>query len=173
MGTTTERLDDIAVLHLVAKIDGLAAQEFERTAVAELDAGLRLLVIDFEKVMLITSAGIRVLLILRKRVGSGGGLVLCGVSDRVKTLLDIAGLSQHLAMARSRDEAVAGLKSLRAKRATESAARPAVQPSALSRLLVQLLGGRASGSRLPESAACSDLATRVLELLDRSAPEKS
>lgn len=170
MALTTERLDNIAVVHLVATIDGRAAQDFERKAVAELDAGLRLFVINLEKVTIITSAGIRVLLILRKRIGTEGGLVLCGMTENVKTLLDIAGLSQQLPSVGSRDEAIAYLTDLRAKRAKESVAPSAVPSSAVSRLLAQLLGARATSDRPAESVKCSDLATRIEELLNRSGP---
>lgn len=172
VAVTTERLDHIAVVRLVATIDGLAALDFERKAFAELDAGLRLFVIDLEKATIITSAGLRVLLILRKRLIAEGGLVLCGMTGKVRTLLDISGLSQQFTSVGSRDEAIAYLRGLQARRATASAAPPARRPSALSRLLAQLLGCGATGSRSTESAGPSDLAARIAELLARSGPDK-
>jgi anti-anti-sigma factor len=172
VAVTTERLENIAMVRLVATIDGLAALDFERKALAELDAGLRLFVIDLEKVRIITSAGIRVLLILRKRLGTEGALVLCGMTGNVKTLLDIAGLSLQLPSVGTRDEAIAYLRGLPARRATASAAPQALQPSALSRLLAQLLGCGATGDRSTESAGSSDLAARIAALLARSGPDK-
>jgi stage II sporulation protein AA (anti-sigma F factor antagonist) len=172
MAATTERLDDIVVLHLVATVDGQAAVEFERNTVAELDAGLRRFVIDLTEVRIITSAGIRVLLLLRKRLGAEGGLVLCGMNERVKTLLDIAGLSQQLPSVGSRSEAVTYLRELRGKRPTDSIAAPAGPPSPVSRLLAQLLGAPVTADRNAECGQPSALALRIAELLQMPGPEK-
>jgi anti-anti-sigma factor len=163
-----ERFENIAVVRLVATIDGLAALDFERKALAELDAGIRLFLIDLEKVTIITSAGLRVLLILRQRLRAEGGLVLCGTTGKVTTLLDISGLSKQFTSVGSRDEAIAYLKGLQARRQTASGAPPAPEPSALSRLLAQLLGCGATDDRTTESAGHSDLAARAAELLARS-----
>jgi anti-anti-sigma factor len=168
---TTERLEDITVVHVSATVDGLAALEFERTALAELDAGLRLFVVDLEKVSIITSAGLRVLLILRKRLHAEGGLVLCGVTAKIKTLLDISGLSRHFAAVGSRDDAIAYLRDLQARRAKDSAALAGPEPSALSRLVTQLLGCGAASGRPTGSSAPAGLAARIAELLRKPGPD--
>jgi anti-anti-sigma factor len=165
--SSAERLQDITVVRVSATVDGLAALEFERTALAELDAGLRLFVIDLEKASIITSAGLRVLLILRKRLHAEGGLVLCGVTARIRTLLDISGLSRHFAAVGSRDDAIAYLRDLQARRARDSVASAGRAPSPLSRLVAQLLGCGAAGVRPTGSSAPAGLAARIAELLQK------
>jgi anti-anti-sigma factor len=169
---TVERLDNISVMQLVPTIDDRVAPEFERQAVAELDAGIRLFVIDFGSVKLITSAGVRTLLILRKRLGLEGDLVLCGMTQHVNRVFEIAGLSQQLPNVGTRDEAVSYLKAQKAKRERAAAALSVPQPSALSRRVAELLGAQASSHRNGEAGSPSDLTVRVAELLHPSGQAK-
>jgi stage II sporulation protein AA (anti-sigma F factor antagonist) len=138
MDTTVDRAGEVAIVRPASTIDGRAAIDFERAVTGQFDAGVRLFVIDFSGVTLITSAGIRVLLMLRKRTVAGGGLALCALSDRVKTLLDISGLTQHFHIADTRDAAVAYVWAL------QQAAPAAVPASPLGRVLSRLFGRTAS-----------------------------
>jgi len=167
---STERVGDISVVHVSGTVDGPAALAFERAALAELDAGHRLLAIDLERVTIITSAGLRVLLILRKRLSPDGGLILCGVNAKVRTLLDISGLSNQFESAGSRDDAIACLKNLRASRAKPAPPPMVPEPSALSSVIAQVLGCGTASGRPGVPPAPEGLAARIAELLEKPGP---
>ncbi len=156
---------------LAPTVDGRAAIEFEHKVTAELDAGLRLFVIDCSQVTLLTSQGIRVLLLLAKRTLPDGGIALSSVSDRIRTLLDIAGLTRQFTIVGTRAEALAHLRRPRPK-----ALAPRPQSSGVSRLLLRLLGGghaEAAGAAAEAGpAGASKLAARIRDLLRTGGPHQ-
>ena len=98
-------------------IDTRGALEFESCLVGVCNDGARLVVVDLSKVDLMTSAGIRVLVMMAQRLQrSGGGLALCALSDRVRSVLEIAGLLAQFRIGPTREQAIALLNDA-AKRA--------------------------------------------------------
>jgi stage II sporulation protein AA (anti-sigma F factor antagonist) len=133
--TTTE---DIAVIEPVGVIDTRASIAFEKQVVELLAAGKRLFAIDFSKVELITSAGIRVLVMLAQRLQGSGAMVLFALGEQVRTVFDVAGLMRQFRVAASRQEAVQQLS------ADPHARTPAAAPSSkVARLAMRLLAGDA------------------------------
>jgi hypothetical protein len=92
----------------------------------------------------------------------GGGLVLCRLSDHVRTVIEISGLSGHLALFDTRDEALAHLSSV-----DESQQGRASKVSALAARLL----GRPGDSGPPQHRATdpppglSRLSREVAQLL--------
>ncbi len=154
----------IALLEPDGSIDTRSALEFERKVRELLEGGARLFAIDFAEVELITSAGIRVLMMLAKRLqGIEGDLVLCALNDQVKTVFEIAGLTEQFRIVSSRQEALALLS-------TRIGPSPAARLSRISRLATRLLGGEdVTAMRAPRakdsSERSSDLSARVAQLL--------
>ena len=68
------------------------------------------LILDFRRVQFFSSQVIGVLLTLNKKLvaAGGGGLVLCGVSDRLMELLKISRLDRLLSIKATRKEALSG-----------------------------------------------------------------
>ena len=98
---------DIMVLEPGGSLNTLPAQDLEIKVVNLLDGGSELFVVDFHKVDHLASSGIRVLVMLAKRLmGTNGQLVLCSLNEQVKTVLDIAGLAQYFEIVESREDAV-------------------------------------------------------------------
>lgn len=65
-------------------------------------------VLDCTRLAFISSAGIRALLALHRNLtGRSRGLVLASVSEPIRNILDVAGLSQHLAFTTTVDAALA------------------------------------------------------------------
>jgi anti-anti-sigma factor len=125
----------VAIVELDGLIDTRAAQQFEKQAAALLDDNTAAVVVDFATVPLITSAGIRVLFMMGQRLQrTGGALVLCCLSDRVRSVFEVAKLLQQFRIVATRAEAVAQAASLVHK--------PAAAPppkSKLTRLVTQIL----------------------------------
>ncbi len=80
-------------LAMAGRLDAATSPEVETQIVAALDRSGAWLV-DLSEVVYISSAGLRVLLLLAKRLqGKNGKLALCGLSDGVREVFDISGFS--------------------------------------------------------------------------------
>ena len=77
------------------KIDTVTAPDFEAGVVPELD-GVTELTIDFSKVTYISSAGLRVLLSLQKKMNNQGSMVIKGVNETVEEIFEVTGFSEIL-----------------------------------------------------------------------------
>ncbi len=126
--------DGVAVVAPSGVIDTRGSLVFERKLMEVLEGNTRRIVIDLQKVDLITSAGIRVLVMMGKRLSQDGRLVLCGLSPQVKSVFDIAGLTSYFGIQASAAEAIAALVS------GPSAQTAALGPSRISKLAMRLLG---------------------------------
>ncbi len=82
---------------LVGRLDTSSAPELE-SALADVDGAARL-TLGFEGLEYISSAGLRILLMLHKKLSkAGGSLALTGVCDSVYEVLDITGFSDILSI---------------------------------------------------------------------------
>ena len=69
------------------------------------------MVVDFQHVQFISSAGLRVLLLAAKKVKPyGGKILLSGMSKDVREVFDISGFSSIFEIHNSTDEAVNSIK---------------------------------------------------------------
>lgn len=155
----------VATVEVAGLIDTRAAQEFERSIVGLCNDGVRALVVDLSKVDLITSAGIRVLVMIAQRLQrSGGGLALCALSERVQGVLDIAGLLTQFRIAATRGDAIAQLTKI-----VMTSVAPALPASRLARLVSRLVAEDEPSPRGSRAAPRdhSALTARAVELLQR------
>jgi anti-anti-sigma factor len=66
--------------------------------------------IDFAEVDFVTSAGLRAVLVLVKKVkAAGGSFALCAVQEPVREVLDITGFTDMLRIHTARAEAIAAM----------------------------------------------------------------
>ena len=74
-----------------------------------LDQGTSKLLVNFENVDFVSSAGLRILLATAKRLtGSGGDLRICGLNEAVNEVFEISGFSTILDVFSSQEEALQG-----------------------------------------------------------------
>ena len=101
------RHGQVAVVHPGAQVDGRSAFQFEQDILELLQDGTRHVVVDFSAVTLFASAGIRVLiLMLHKLDARDGALVLCGLNQYVRNVLDVSGLTGQFTIVGTIAEAV-------------------------------------------------------------------
>lgn len=94
MEIKVEKVEGRVVVSLGGRIDSTAAIEFEDKLIEVIDSGSNSMIVDFEKVQFISSAGLRVLLLAAKKVRPyGGKLVLASMSKDVREVFDISGFS--------------------------------------------------------------------------------
>lgn len=85
--------------NLIVKVSG----RLDTTTAPELEASLKesydsanSLVLDFEELDYISSAGLRVLLQAQKTMGTKGGMVVKNAADTIKEIFDVTGFSDIL-----------------------------------------------------------------------------
>jgi anti-anti-sigma factor len=151
---------EVSVVAPSGVLDGKAALAFERKLAELLDAKVMRLVIDLTRVTLVTSAGIRALVMAAKRLRGVGALALCGLTPHVKGVFDVAGLSSVFTITASAAEAVASV-------AAAHGQRQAAAHSRLGRLMLRVLGsGEEASPPVPAPAGPpSALAATVAKLL--------
>lgn len=88
----------VTVFQLQDRVNLGNYKELEASAKEAYDNGMRDLVIDLSKSDSLTSIGIRALVVIHKMLSSEGGqhLKLAGLSDPIKDMLDVAGITQFI-----------------------------------------------------------------------------
>ena len=141
----------VAVLHPGAQVDGRSAFQFEQDVLELLQDGTKFVVVDFAAVTLFASAGIRVLiLMLHKLDARDGALVLCGLNQYVRNVLDVSGLTSQFtiadavrAMPAGEDTSETGQLARRVLKLLSIGGQPPAGASAIAEPVAQELADRA------------------------------
>lgn len=100
----------VAALTVAGRIDTTTAPHVEQSLGRAFDSGTHDLVVDLGRVDYISSAGLRVFLVLAKRMRERQGrLVLCSLTEPVRQVFDLAGFLPLFAVEPSRAAALARL----------------------------------------------------------------
>ncbi len=100
---------DIVVISIEGRLDTATSADFDFALEPHTDKATRMLV-DLAGIQYVSSAGLRVFLMLAKKLQkTGGKLVLCNMSSSVREVFDIAGFSKILHIEEDRES---GLKAL-------------------------------------------------------------
>lgn len=93
MEVTTSEMKRVVLVEVVGRVDDNNANELGGTMDGAVDDGKNRLVLDLGGVEYMSSAGLREITRVFKRVKrSGGNVVIASPSDRVKEVLELAGL---------------------------------------------------------------------------------
>ena len=102
-----ERKDDILIGMLIGHIDSSNADRFQRIVESGIDAEDRALILDFERVFFISSAGLRISLIISRKFNeSGKKFGICNLSDPIRNVLAISGFDRVIPIYDSRAAAI-------------------------------------------------------------------
>lgn len=105
---THEAIEDGAIIALQGQLNSGNAAEAESELIAVLDQGISRLILDCRSLDYISSAGLRVVLIVAKRSrASSTQLVLFGMQAAVKEVFAISGFLGILQTVDTREEALA------------------------------------------------------------------
>ncbi len=106
MSLTREKNGEILLVSTAGQINSANAAELESSLLEWVEEGEYRWVLDMSGVEYISSAGLRVVLLLAKRLKQKAGhLVLCGLQPHVLEVFDISGFLSILDVAESRDAA--------------------------------------------------------------------
>jgi len=167
--------DNVSLVRLVGFLDTRSSSDFEKKMLELLQGGGKSFVVDCTKLEMITSAGIRVMMMMMKRLGGADRVALWGLNEQVKVVFNIAGLSGVFQIFDTQQAAIARVQ---AQGPVDPAA--AAQLSKMARLAMRLLGDDSSTpvrSRDPQASSgepISRMTEHVADLLtrNRAAPEK-
>lgn len=94
-------------MEVTGRMDAVTAPDFQRQVEERLEAGERSFLIDLAPLEYISSAGLRSLLFLAKRLKPmAGSVVLCGLGGVVKEVFTISGFTTIFAICADRAEAM-------------------------------------------------------------------
>ncbi len=100
----------VFVLEPTGRLDSANARSFEERVLSALDQGEKTLLIDFDKLDYISSAGLRVLLMGAKRLQqSGGTIALCTLNPSIREVFEISGFLAIFAVHDDRAAALAAM----------------------------------------------------------------
>lgn len=101
------KTQDSLVITLTGRIDANSAKELEQQSFAWIEGGEKKLVLDFTAVDFISSAGLRVILLIAKKLEPAGGKVkLCGLNATLRDVFEISGFSKLFVIVPSVAEAL-------------------------------------------------------------------
>jgi len=106
---TEEQQGDALILRMSGRLDASNAQSVEGELMGFVTEGVHLC-LDFSEVQFVSSAGLRIFLMMAKKVRPlKGKLVLFGLKPVVKDVFVISGFSKILTIKDSQEEALAAL----------------------------------------------------------------
>jgi anti-anti-sigma factor len=110
MEIAQEVVGDTYVAVVSGRLDGAASTGFAEQIGALATGEKRKLLVDLAGVDFVTSAGLRAVLLVLKRVKAGGGVfAVCSVQPSVLEVLDISGFTGMLSIHPARAEAIAAM----------------------------------------------------------------
>ncbi len=109
MEITSKDVDGISVVDLVGRLDTNTASEAEKSLAAIVEGGASKLLLNFDKLDFVSSAGLRIILATAKKLkASGGQLQLCALNEIVQEIFDISGFSTLLTVHKNVDDGLGG-----------------------------------------------------------------
>ena len=99
--------EGISIFKLNGRLDSNTSPALEKKLVSAIENGTRSMVIDFENLDYISSAGLRIILKTAKDLKrTEGNIVLCAMQDYVREVFEIAGFDTFLPIFSTVDEAL-------------------------------------------------------------------
>lgn len=94
MKHTTETRDDHMIVFLDGRLDTTQADAFEKAMTGLLDEGHTKIIFDCERLNYISSSGLRIFLIMQKKMmGAGGKFAVCSLQAAIREIFDMSGFT--------------------------------------------------------------------------------
>jgi stage II sporulation protein AA (anti-sigma F factor antagonist) len=110
MAIQAEREGDTLVAKAEGRIDGTNARQFQDDLDSVIEEGDRAVILNFQDLMYISSAGIRVVLMTAKSLQRREArFALCSLSEPVREIFEVSGFDKIIPIHSSQDEAISAL----------------------------------------------------------------
>lgn len=101
------RRDGVLVLGLRGRLDSITSEDFEKKLLGSVRDGETRLILDFQELDYISSAGLRVLLKAAKELKViNGRMALCSLKDYIKEIFEMSGFVSFLPIHASLEESL-------------------------------------------------------------------
>jgi anti-anti-sigma factor len=90
---TVEKAADYSIVNVSGKIDASTSDALEDVLVDLLEQGQKNIILSLKGTVYISSAGLRVLVVVAKQVYDSGHFCLCNASDNVLEIIEMAGFN--------------------------------------------------------------------------------
>ena len=105
-----ERKAETAVARVEGRIDGANFSEFQSVLESGVEPDARTVIVDFERVVFISSAGLRVVLMLGKQLRKRGAqLAICSLNDLIRRIFAVSGFDRIVPIHGSETQAIDAL----------------------------------------------------------------
>jgi anti-sigma B factor antagonist len=109
MEITVTDAGEVKVIRIEGKLDTQSSPDAQTQLTQLIDQGATKLVVNFEKLDYISSAGLRILLAAAKQLkGNSGELRICSLNEVVQEVFDISGFTTILTVTKTEPEALEG-----------------------------------------------------------------
>ena len=109
MEITNSNVGEIRVVRITGNLDTQSFSDAQTQLIGLMDGGAKKILVDFEKLDYISSAGLRILLAVAKQLTSiGGELRICSLNEVVQEVFDISGFSKIFHVAPNQSAALEG-----------------------------------------------------------------
>lgn len=108
MDLQVEKEGNVSIVSIVGRLDTTNFHELEQKLVTLVDGGDKFLLLDCTQLEYISSSGLRVFLLILKKIGQlNGKLVICGLNSNISEIFVIAGFASYFNLAGNKQEALA------------------------------------------------------------------
>ncbi len=108
MNVQVEHRDGVLVAKVEGRVDSSNSQDFERQLQAAMGEDVGAVVLDLGALAYISSAGLRVVLLIAKTLGQRNvSISLCALSDPVQSVFEISGFNRIIQIHDTQADAVA------------------------------------------------------------------
>jgi len=110
MDVALNREENAVILSLKGRLDTVTSGNFEKELLNLVQAGETRLVLDFQELDYISSAGLRVLLKAAKELkGRNGRMAFCSVKDYIREIFELSGFVTFFSIHASREDSLKAL----------------------------------------------------------------
>ncbi len=111
MELSGERDGDVLVLTPEGRIDGSNSADFQSAVMERIDEGSESILLDFAGISYISSAGLRAVLILAKKLNQvSGRFALCSMQKSVQSVFEVSGFVKIIDVHPGREDALAAMR---------------------------------------------------------------
>lgn len=109
-----KKKENVLILRLEGRLDALSAPEVEKILLGYIAEGKYYFLLDFSSVQYMTSAGMRMLFVISKRLKSfSGAIIFFGVAGNVMDILKLSGFDHIFQISKSEVEALSSFHSMK------------------------------------------------------------
>ena len=110
MEIVESKQNDVSIFKLTGRLDSNTSPGLEQKLATAMENGAKNMILDFENLDYISSAGLRIILKTTKDLKRADGrIILCSMQNYVKEVFEIAGFDSFLPIVPSLDDAVTKL----------------------------------------------------------------